>query len=310
MFLAGRLLFLYAETPLHVGSGSGLGAVDLPIQRERYTGFPIIQASGLKGALRSEITTGKDSEKNAIFGPENADHAGAVSPSDARLLLFPIRSLAGVFAWVTSLDVIERFRRDAAALGITDLPALPGSAPTADQAYVTGNAVIAGDSVVLEEFAFTAIREEAATAATQELANWFAVNALPTNDEYKYWRDKLRTNLVILPNDAYRDFTLHATEVVTRVRLENETKTVANGALWTQELLPTESVLYAMISATRLRMSTDKKPATLAKTDAKAEADALLEWLGKGENMPHRFQIGGDETVARGLVRVRWKGGA
>ena len=31
---------------------------------------------------------------------------------DARLLLFPVRSLRGVFAWVTSLDALERFARD------------------------------------------------------------------------------------------------------------------------------------------------------------------------------------------------------
>lgn len=310
MFLAGRLLFLYAETALHVGSGSGLGAVDLPIQRERYTGFPLIQASGLKGALRSEVTANKDSEKNAIFGPEDAEYAGAISPSDARLLLFPVRSLAGVFAWVTSFDVIARFQRDATALGMTDLPILPNSEPRPDHAYVSGSSVMTGDSVVLEEFSFTVMQEEVGQSSTRKLADWLAANALPTSDEYKYWREKLRTNLVILPNDAYRDFTLHATEVVTRVRLENETKTVANGALWTQELLPPESVLYATINATRLRMQKETKPSTLANSDIKAEAEALLQWVSKEENIPHRFQIGGDETVGRGLVRIRWKGGA
>ncbi|MFZ4657658.1 MAG: type III-B CRISPR module RAMP protein Cmr4 [Caldilineaceae bacterium] len=310
MFLAGRLLFLYAETALHVGSGSGLGGVDLPIQRERYTGFPLIQASGLKGALRSEVTAGKDSEKNAIFGPEDADYAGAVSPGDARLLLFPVRSLAGVFAWVTSFDVIARFQRDATALGMTDLPILPNSEPHADHAYVSGSAIVTGDAVVLEEFAFTVIREEATSSATRKLAEWLATNALPTSDEYKYWREKMRTNLVILPNDAYRDFTLHATEVITRVRLENETKTVAPGALWTQELLPPESVLYATVNATRLRMNSDKKPSTLANSDGKIEAENILQWMSKAEHIPHRFQVGGDETVGRGLVRIRWKGGA
>jgi hypothetical protein len=33
MFKQVKLLFLYTETPLHVGSGSSLGTVDLPIQR-------------------------------------------------------------------------------------------------------------------------------------------------------------------------------------------------------------------------------------------------------------------------------------
>ena len=54
MFQAKKILFLYVETPLHAGTGRGLGAVDLPIQRDRTTGYPIIQASSVKGALRAE----------------------------------------------------------------------------------------------------------------------------------------------------------------------------------------------------------------------------------------------------------------
>ena len=37
MFQAKKILFLYVETPLHAGTGRGLGAVDLPIQ---WTGQP------------------------------------------------------------------------------------------------------------------------------------------------------------------------------------------------------------------------------------------------------------------------------
>ena len=54
MFEASAMLYLYVETPLHAGSGSSVGVVDLPIQRERVTGYPVVQASGLKGKLRSE----------------------------------------------------------------------------------------------------------------------------------------------------------------------------------------------------------------------------------------------------------------
>ena len=54
MFEAMRMLFIYVETPLHAGTGRGLGAVDQPIQRERTTGYPIVQASSIKGRLRAE----------------------------------------------------------------------------------------------------------------------------------------------------------------------------------------------------------------------------------------------------------------
>ena len=52
MFKEQGILFLYTETPLHAGSGTSVGTVDLPIQRERHTDYPLIQGSGIKGGLR------------------------------------------------------------------------------------------------------------------------------------------------------------------------------------------------------------------------------------------------------------------
>ena len=46
------LLYLHAITSLHPGSGTALGVVDLPIQRERHTGWPVIPASSIKGVFR------------------------------------------------------------------------------------------------------------------------------------------------------------------------------------------------------------------------------------------------------------------
>ena len=37
-----HLLTLYTRTPLHLGSGTSVDVVDLPIMRERITGFPVI----------------------------------------------------------------------------------------------------------------------------------------------------------------------------------------------------------------------------------------------------------------------------
>ena len=37
----GSMLFVYTETSLHAGSGASLGAVDLPIQRERMSALPM-----------------------------------------------------------------------------------------------------------------------------------------------------------------------------------------------------------------------------------------------------------------------------
>src|SRR5579885_1777449 len=119
MITENTMLYLYVETPLHAGVGSGLSSIDLPIQRERTTQYPMIQGSGIKGKLRA---TAEDVIKDRtiidiLFGPGTPgagaeDHAGALIAGDARILLFPVRSLNGVFAYTTSCDVLSRFQRD------------------------------------------------------------------------------------------------------------------------------------------------------------------------------------------------------
>ncbi|MBI4494105.1 MAG: type III-B CRISPR module RAMP protein Cmr4 [Chloroflexi bacterium] len=293
MFEATALLFIYVETPLHPGTARGMGVVDLPIQRERATGYPIVQASSLKGRLRAEAA-GKlpREELEAIFGPETVDasaHAGALSVGDARLLLFPVRSLAGVFAWTTSVDALARFQREAALVRARAAWELPAS-PEAGEAWVNGNALIAGESVVLEEFSFAPNQEQAATV--QAIGTWLAEHALPQGDEYRYWRQALPRKLCILPEDAFRDFVLYGTEVQTHVRLDRNTKTVARGALWTTESLPVDTLLYGPLLATRSR----KAGVDLAG----AQAIERVAALGLA-----RTQLGGDETTGQGMVALR-----
>ena len=297
MFEAKSMLFIYVETPLHAGTGRGLGAVDLPIQRERTTGYPIVQASSLKGRLRAEAKDkmSKD-EWLAIFGPESgekaSDHAGAISPCDARVLLFPVRSLAGVFAWVTSVDAVSRFRREAAMVGLSfdwDTPSAPGK----DEACVHGDSLKAGESVVLEEFSFTPKQD----SAVEKIGQWLAANALPQTDEYVYWCKVLPQKLCVLPEDAFRDFVLYSTEVHTHIKLNPETKTAAGTALWTAESLPVDTLLYAPLMATKSRAN-----------GIDLTADQILQKV-TGLNIT-RTQLGGDETTGQGIVAFRFGGGS
>ncbi|MCX6879324.1 MAG: type III-B CRISPR module RAMP protein Cmr4 [Verrucomicrobia bacterium] len=59
-------IFIFARTPLHIGAGSSVGAIDLPVQRERHTGFPIIPASSLKGSFADQWPTPLRNEKDEI----------------------------------------------------------------------------------------------------------------------------------------------------------------------------------------------------------------------------------------------------
>jgi CRISPR-associated protein Cmr4 len=345
MFDNAEMLYLYVETPLHAGSGSSVGIVDLPIQRERVTNYPLVQASGLKGKLRSEAyewprftsrrdalepeeladlkndkdwkeKTDNDQKREAkkragkkaakelglevVFGPESDEadeHAGALSPGDARLLLFPVRSLVGVFAYTTSRTVLSRFKRDleAAKKGTTATWTLD-NLPDAGAAWtVDDKSVVTNQTVVLEEFSFKAGQHP----DVKTLGDWLADNAFPQTDDYKYFRDKVRSSLVILPEDSFRDFTQFATEVVARIRIDQETKTVALGALWTEEHLPSDTLLYSPLHASRPR--TDKTP------DSLKTADDVLAFVHALKL--DRIQLGGDETIGRGIVKLRLSGG-
>ncbi|MEM6284785.1 MAG: type III-B CRISPR module RAMP protein Cmr4 [Chloroflexota bacterium] len=290
------ILYLYAESSVHAGTGSGLGAVDLPIQRERYTNYPVIQGSGVKGALRTNFD-GDESRKVALFGKEPddkdvTDHASAIVVGDARVLLFPVRSLNGVFAYTTCPDVLARFAREAA--GVAGIPAVPTvSEPTNDREETvmaaSANVMVGGDNIMLEEFGLKANTTEEAT----EWGTFLAGQVLPGGGEYAYWRNRIASHLVILSNTTFRDFVTYSTEVVTRIRIDSTTKTVKDGALFTQELLPADTLLYSPVHVTASRSR-----------ETTGDAGTLAGWLEKG--IAPRFQIGGDETVGRGRVALQW----
>ena len=333
MYNKAMALFLLTETPLHAGSGREVGNVDLPIQRERVTQYPLVQASGVKGKLRAEaqatpafrqryeaylqeevadiIDDNQDEEHihkeakqrawrkaakalgvEAVFGPDwtaAEEHAGAVSPGDAKILLFPVRSLAGVFAWVTSAAVLARLNRDVVVPSGED--ALPQPIPSAGEALVASeNEVTVGDTVVLEEYSYTAVPDE----RVDVISEWLVRRALPAGEAYDYWRQKLSRSLIVLPEVDFRDFVLYGTEIVTRIRLEDETKTVAKGALWTEENLPADSLLYTVLYA-----SPPSAPASTIVT-----AEDVLRFITDLELA--RLQLGGNEMVGRGLTAVRY----
>lgn len=302
MITATTMLYLYVETPLHAGVGAGLSTIDLPIQRERTTQYPMIQGSGIKGKLRATAEYLRQQgqmhidDLHILFGPPtgNEDHAGALIVGDARILLFPVRSLNGVFAYATSHDVLSRFKRDLERGQSQSLIKwqFPSALQTSYALVTTNSAVQVHDMLVLEDFSFTTT----SSSEVDTIAHWLATHTLPDFDDSDYWSDKLRSSLVILPDNDFRDFVLYATEIITRVRIKRETKTVERGALWTEEYLPSDTLLYSPIYATDARKSNSKL------TGAQMLEKAITLSTGRGSYL----QLGGEETVGRGIVRLRW----
>ncbi len=292
--MQARIMTLLAETPVHAGSGSDLGAVDLPIQRERHTELPVIRSSGLKGALR-DASTRREQDKGRtvlLFGSEPGDEPlkqGELIFTDARLLLFPVRTVGPVFAWVTSPYCLARLERDLAELDAPFSPLRSAAAAAArlkvgqDQAFVASAEAFGGQRIVLEEF-------EVDAAPKSELANLATAlrSFIGGGAALDFWREHLGKGLVLVHEDLLRDFCRHATEVVTRVRLDPKTKTVETGALWTEEYLPADSLLYAMVAQT-----------------ARAEGKPNEAWDHLKKVVGTPLQVGGNETIGRGLVRAR-----
>lgn len=298
----GALLFLHAQTPMHPGSGTALETVDLPVQRERHTQWPLVPGSSLKGILRDACRrsvaqdNGGDSKKadgdpglQAVFGPSMGEdarhHAGALAATDARLLAFPVRSLAGVFGWVTCPAILARLRRDLALSGIRATWEIPEVAE--DECLVAeGSPLCAGEQVVLEEYALRA------RPGAQPIAEWIANQAIRDGEEFAPTRKRVARSTLIVSDDLLTWFARHATEVAARIGLDYEKKTVSRGALFYQEFLPAETLFYAVLLAEPSR-----------DPDTRLDARQILEFVGN--RLPPILQIGGDETIGKGFTAVR-----
>ena len=66
------------------------------------------------------------------------------------------------------------------------------------------------------------------------------------------WQGEFKKRFAVLPDVVFDYLTETATEVVTRVRIDDDTKTVAEGQLWTEESLPAESILAGLVSCDRV----------------------------------------------------------
>lgn len=313
MFKEKRIMFLIAETPVHAGSGGEMMIVDLPIQRERHTDFPKIESSGLKGCIREmfESRSHKD-EKNqkiisVIFGPEEGEtHAGALAITDAKILLFPVKSLKGVFAWITCPLVLERLKRDLSFVGINfkfesyDFSELVNTVPLSSNVVIspkTSGKV--SPRVVLEEFSFEVKEDQ----RSSDLASCLSKMVFPADQSYQFWKDKLKKDLLILDDSDFTNFVRSHNEVITRTRIDSVTGTVQEGALWTEEYLPQDTVMYSLVMFTQPRVKNDNQKGVFKAQSPEDEAKQIAKYFET--EIPKVIRIGGNQTIGKGFMRVK-----
>lgn len=267
-----KLLYLYTRTPLHIGAGASVGAIDHPVARERATGLPIAPGSAIKGVLADNyLATDRKSRTDAgrmIFGHEKPEDenasSGSVAFGEGRLLAFPVRSAKGCFAWVTSPLLLRRWARES-GVALGGLPE-----PVDLELYGHAATLAHTGSVVLEDYAFThkAPFAQAATIA----------GVLGANDTV--WASLAAQRLCLISDDLLAHFALHACEIAQHICIDDERGTVKDGLLFSQENVPAETLFYSVLRELR--------PGSLAQL-----------------TVPDTIQIGADATTGLGFCSTK-----
>lgn len=269
--MQSKLLAIFTRTPLHVGSGSSVGAIDLPVVRERHTRFPVIPGSSIKGVL-ADLWNDAEGNRNPdgclIFGNTADDDAsaGAVAFGEAKLLAFPVRAAKGCFAFITSPLCLQRFARDKGIEGLP-LPADPGG----EMACLAGDAVLFddGESVILEEYKFTR------KGSFPE--DWYEkiLSLFPDDPVLAGAKDRF----VLLSDADMSYFSEHACIVSKHVSIDSKTGTAKKGFLYEQEEIPSETLFYAPMTQIRSRPGVDEAVQSLF---GKFGKETLVQFGAKG----------------------------
>lgn len=290
------IMFVNVVTPLHNGSGEGLGIVDNPILRERTTQFPIIQASSIKGVLKDSYEERGSEDFDMLFGPspgEGEKHSGAISFGDGQILAFPVRSVRGCFAWITSPHVLWRFYE---RLCLMDMGSLSSKLTDPLKKVHSGlnKAMVCSSGkkelcmpkttkIFLEEFPITCEDSE-------EIENIAKIIGEKVYGEDSFLKSEFEKKLVLVDDDTFRYFVTNATEIVPNIRI-GDRGTTEDGSLRYTEYLPSETIMYSTLIFERSR----KKGGPLSATEIK---NNFVKYL------PPVIQIGGDETTGKGIVRL------
>lgn len=292
-----ELYLLHVLSALHVGGeDGGDGFIDQPVAREAASAFPLVPGSALKGVLRDESAFGEGlgDRRKALFGTGGGEDGsggtqGALTVGDARLLCLPVRSLAGVFAWVTCPLVLGRFLREARWLGAAGRePRLPSSLPPPTESHQilvsSGSALTVGDHNRLYLGPLKAHPLQGCSD-NSEVASWASAIAkkiywleAERETDIETWQQTFITPFVdrfaVASDTVFAYLCQTALELRPRISIDDKSG-VANN-LWYVEALPPETVLWGGLRLNRAD-----------------EFEASL---------PHRLrlQIGGSATVGFG----------
>lgn len=134
------------------------------------------------------------------------------------------------------------------------------------------------DKVILEDLSL----KQSGNADAKAWAEWLGEKLFAPDEE----RKDFAARFCVISDDALSFLLETATEITARIRIEDSKKTVAEGQLWYEEALPTETVLVSQVAAANV------------KADEKTVFNEVKRIAGK------TLQFGGKATVGRGLCRA------
>jgi CRISPR-associated protein Cmr4 len=283
---------------LHVGAGRGASVhVELPVQRDEF-GFPTIWASSLKGALRANFDRGSKCDKNTIFGPEPAspevsEYSSAASFTDARLVLIPGRLLKGVWAYITSPHMLEQFRTLLEVRGEkADVLSVPGvgdsevlvSKPELILTGSDGRRYVVVNEARLEAREDKGVVESLSKVLPDKIANMV--------------KDK---GVIVVSDAVARDIVNRSMVIQYRVRLNPNTKTVVPGALWSEEYMPSNTVMASLVVCREPKRKGSGGGACASATDV------CNDLVGYFTNTRSTIYVGGKETIGKGLIELYFR---
>lgn len=295
MFKNASKVIIKAITPIHAGMGRTLGLIDMPIQKEKHTGIPKIEGSTIKGCLRElyRINYGTDIDK--LFGPEKGNEcAGVLGFTDAKLLFYPVISLNNIFVYITCPYLLNRYLQDKILQN-----GLKAKNEAKNEAKITflqdlseGEFIFFNESdesnkqgendksIVIDEYYFENSKNYASNnkKALEELKGDFELN---------------KKGVIICDSDFIEIISL-CKEVVIRNKVDNNTGTVQTGSLFSEEYLPSETILYMLLLKNGIE-SNDKNEKTLYE-----------DYLKKVSGVA---QIGGNFTIGKGIIKMSVVGG-
>lgn len=258
---------LQVLTPLHLGEGTQVGAVDLPVARERHTDWPFVPGASLKGALRAHARRNDRSDEDIqrAFGadPGASLFRGTTSFGDGVLLAVPVRTFTSTFALLASPLSLGRFARQ-----VSRAPEIP--APSSAEHVLVGDGfdlkVQGKDLAVIEELCFLQARDGRVDAWASFLRDGWLGDEAPLD------------HLAVVHDDVFAHAARAWLPIRTRNALDAESGVVDDHKLFSVEYVAAEALFWTIVDG----------------------EDALLPLSGDA------FALGGHNSTGSGRVTL-WK---